>query len=76
MISNSKFPAGSVVEKSMGVRIVGRVLDRFPARSEYSDGSYREPTDRERASAVPVQWCDGSIGWIADCYLRRIDRDD
>lgn len=64
------FLAGQTVEKIMGVRLNGTVSPRWFSKTEWNDGTYREPTTSERRKAVPVVWNDGTKGWISSCFLK------
>ncbi len=60
------FQIGDVVEKIVGVKLVGHVINRIP-QSDYSDGSYRLPESYE--NPVFVKWNDNTKGWISKSFL-------
>src|SRR5208282_4645232 len=60
------FQIGQRVQKTMGVRLTGRVIAPVP-RSQWSDGTYRAPNSRDQA--VWVQWSDGTKGWVSAGHL-------
>lgn len=57
---------GTRVMTAQGVKLTGTVVPRIPL-SKYSDGSYREPSTRERP--VFVEWDDGTKGWLSAGYV-------
>ena len=56
---------GIRVEKTMGVYLIGTVVKHFPL-NQATDGTYNPKTKNE----VPVEWDDGTKGYINKCYLR------
>ncbi len=69
-----KFPIGSRVHTTMGVREAGTVIVPLSSSDKYTDGSYRGPENgRERRSAVYVKWDNGTQGWINSIHLGKGD---
>lgn len=52
----------------MGVRLSGKVVRPFWWK-ESTDGTYKEP----RADHVPVQWDDGTKGYIWEYHVEKAD---
>lgn len=55
---------GTRVKKEMGVRLSGMVIEYFYWKDS-TDGTYKEPSPAH----VPVQWDDGTKGWISMYHL-------
>lgn len=70
MAPKDEYKPGQIVIKTMGVFLVGKVLSEFPKPRDYTDGSYREPQGWDCREAVPVQWEDGTKGWIHARFLK------
>ena len=66
----NQFRPGDKVDTTMGVKLSGTVATRHWRRDEWTDGTYRHPEPREAGEAVPVQWTDGTRGWIHARFLR------
>ena len=61
------FSVGKRVQKTMGCRLEGTILDPFDWNKS-NDGTYKPPTKDH----VPIVWQDGSIGYENKCYLEVI----
>lgn len=58
---------GDKVEKTMGVRLTGTVVPRFPWGNS-TDGTYKAPASTD----VAVEWDDGTRGYIHPAFLKRV----
>lgn len=65
-VFDCKFKIGQRVERTMGVKQAGEVINAFSG--PYTDGQYRAPERHERP--VWVKWDDGTKGWIQASAIR------
>ena len=63
-MAKGEFRPGVRVVKHAGVRLRGRVVNRFPWRNS-NDGTYKAP----EASDVPVEWDDGTKGYVKPQWI-------
>lgn len=61
-----RFPVGTRVQTTMGCRLNGVVVSRFPWR-ESTDGTYRE----HGADYLAVKWDDGTKGYSYEYHIEK-----
>lgn len=68
---SKQFPIGTKVKTAQGIRQSGEIISPIP-KSQYSDGSYREPLTNEKARVLYVRWEDKTQGWTHKQFVQKI----
>ena len=68
---SKQFPVGAKVKTVQGVQQSGVIISPI-LKSQYTDGSYREPLTKEKSRVLYVRWEDKTQGWIHKQFVQKI----